>query len=196
MSPRTADRGAALTGAVGAVTPAGGEPAGASKARCDWPQRREDRVHDRPLALPAAVASDRRRRSGGPSWKDSAPHGRGTKKLRRPSTCRARTGVADAADRSATLGRRVGIAFTRPERLVTAMGENQRWLRLSESALRAMLAPLGIDRIQVDALLVAPGLGPDLTAAVPAPPAARVARAARRRIGRRPGRTRHPVPVR
>ncbi|MET8229798.1 SAV_915 family protein [Micromonospora sp. NPDC005298] len=53
-------------------------------------------------------------------------------------------------------GRRVGIAFTRPELLVTAMGADQQWEELSESALRGMLRPLGIDVIQVDPLLVAP----------------------------------------
>ncbi|MEW1583865.1 SAV_915 family protein [Micromonospora vinacea] len=55
-------------------------------------------------------------------------------------------------------GRRVGIAFTRPELLVAAMGADQQWEELCESALRSMLRPLGIDRIQVDPLLVAPPL--------------------------------------
>nr|WTA68312.1 hypothetical protein OHB51_03820 [Micromonospora sp. NBC_00855] len=55
-------------------------------------------------------------------------------------------------------GQRVGIAFTRPELLVAAMGVDQPWEELCESALRGMLRPLGIDRIQVDPLLVAPPL--------------------------------------
>ncbi|MBG6068230.1 SAV_915 family protein [Micromonospora ureilytica] len=55
-------------------------------------------------------------------------------------------------------GQRVGIAFTRPELLVAAMGADQQWVELCESALRGMLRPLGIDRIQVDPLLVAPPL--------------------------------------
>ncbi|MFI5927067.1 SAV_915 family protein [Micromonospora sp. NPDC051543] len=55
-------------------------------------------------------------------------------------------------------GERVGIAFTRPDLLVTAMGADQPWEVLCESALRGMLRPLGIDRIQVDPLLVAPPL--------------------------------------
>ncbi|MET8084131.1 SAV_915 family protein [Micromonospora sp. NPDC005237] len=53
-------------------------------------------------------------------------------------------------------GQRVGIAFTRPELLVAAMGADQPWEELCEPALRGMLRPLGIDRIQVDPLLVAP----------------------------------------
>ncbi len=53
-------------------------------------------------------------------------------------------------------GQRVGIAFTRPELLVAAMGADQPWEELCESALRGMLRPLGIDVIQVDPLLVAP----------------------------------------
>ncbi|MEU5911369.1 SAV_915 family protein [Micromonospora sp. NPDC047527] len=56
-------------------------------------------------------------------------------------------------------GQRVGIAFTRVELLAAAMGADQPWEELCESALRGMLRPLGIDRIQVDPLLVAPPLG-------------------------------------
>jgi hypothetical protein len=59
-------------------------------------------------------------------------------------------------------GRRVGIAFTRPDRLVAAMGKRQQWMRLSESALRAMLLPLGISDIQVDPILVGPSITPSL----------------------------------
>ncbi|MCO1595376.1 hypothetical protein M8C17_09390 [Micromonospora sp. RHAY321] len=55
-------------------------------------------------------------------------------------------------------GVRLGIAFTRPELLVAAMGAEQPWEELCESALRGMLRPLGIDVIQVDPLLVAPPL--------------------------------------
>ncbi|MFJ6149809.1 SAV_915 family protein [Micromonospora profundi] len=55
-------------------------------------------------------------------------------------------------------GQRVGIAFTRVELLVAAMGADQQWEELCESALRGMLRPLDIDRIQVDPLLVAPPL--------------------------------------
>ncbi|WP_446218623.1 SAV_915 family protein [Micromonospora sp. IBHARD004] len=54
----------------------------------------------------------------------------------------------------------MGIAFTRFDRLAAAMGERQRWMRLSESALRAMLTPLGIGRIQLDPILVGPEITP------------------------------------
>ncbi|MGW3896186.1 SAV_915 family protein [Micromonospora profundi] len=68
-------------------------------------------------------------------------------------------------------GQRVGIAFTRVELLVAAMGPDQQWEELCESALRGMLRPLGIDRIQVDPLLVAPPL-PDSIGDRAAPTAA------------------------
>lgn len=47
-------------------------------------------------------------------------------------------------------GGRVGLAFTSEERLVRALGEGQRSIRLHVSALRALLRPLGVTRIQVD----------------------------------------------
>ncbi|MET7670028.1 SAV_915 family protein [Micromonospora luteifusca] len=59
-------------------------------------------------------------------------------------------------------GQRVGIAFTRPELLIAAMGTDQPWEELCESALRGMLRPLGINVIQVDPLLVAPPLDPSV----------------------------------
>ncbi|MEU7608323.1 SAV_915 family protein [Micromonospora sp. NPDC049204] len=61
-------------------------------------------------------------------------------------------------------GQRLGIAFTRPELLAAAMGVDQHWEELCESALRGMLRPLGIDVIQVDPLLVAPPLDPKTVA--------------------------------
>ncbi|MER7888545.1 SAV_915 family protein [Micromonospora sp. NPDC094482] len=67
-------------------------------------------------------------------------------------------------------GQRVGLAFTGPEKLVGAMGADQPWTRLCESALRAMLKPLGIDRIQLDPLLVAPPVAPEAPAGTPSAP--------------------------
>ncbi|WP_285626288.1 SAV_915 family protein [Actinoallomurus iriomotensis] len=52
-------------------------------------------------------------------------------------------------------GERVGIAFTTEARLVEAMGAGQAWIRLHERAMRAMLAPLGVTRLQVDPRVVA-----------------------------------------
>ncbi|MET7749154.1 SAV_915 family protein [Micromonospora sp. NPDC005367] len=79
-------------------------------------------------------------------------------------------------------GQRVGLAFTDPERLARAMGTDQPSIRLCESALRSMLRPLGIDRIQVDPLLVAPPVRPD--AAVAHQPTALLARGSRERRDR------------
>ncbi|GIG70957.1 SAV_915 family protein [Phytomonospora endophytica] len=55
-------------------------------------------------------------------------------------------------------GGRVGIAFSRLDLLAAAMGDSQRWIRLSDSALRSMLTPLGITRTQLDPVLVAPDI--------------------------------------
>jgi hypothetical protein len=60
-------------------------------------------------------------------------------------------------------GERVGIAFTTQARLVEVMGVEQPWIHLDERAMRAMLAPLGVTRIQVDPGVVAPGLPVPMT---------------------------------
>jgi hypothetical protein len=52
-------------------------------------------------------------------------------------------------------GERVGIAFTTEERLAETMGTGQEWIRLHERALRAMLRPLGVTRIQLDPRVLA-----------------------------------------
>jgi hypothetical protein len=52
-------------------------------------------------------------------------------------------------------GPRVGIAFTSVEALQTASLPGQDWIRLAQPALRALLRPLGIERIQVDPVLIA-----------------------------------------
>ena len=51
-------------------------------------------------------------------------------------------------------GGRIGIAFSTVDRLKAAMGDTQRWVALSESALLAMVRPLGIVDIECDAVLV------------------------------------------
>ena len=53
-------------------------------------------------------------------------------------------------------GERVGIAFTTEERLTGTMGPDQERIHLHERALRAMLRPLGVTRIQVDPRVLAP----------------------------------------
>ncbi|MEW2354774.1 SAV_915 family protein [Spirillospora sp. NPDC029432] len=72
-------------------------------------------------------------------------------------------------------GERVGIAFTSEERLRAALGGGQRRIRLGERALRSLLRPMGITRIQVDPLLV----GPEFPAAPAARGAERVVAGAR-----------------
>jgi hypothetical protein len=51
-------------------------------------------------------------------------------------------------------GARVGVAFSTLAQLVAASGRRQDWLRMSEDNLRDVLAPLGITRIQLDAVTV------------------------------------------
>jgi hypothetical protein len=51
-------------------------------------------------------------------------------------------------------GPRAGIAFTSLEALQTATRPGQDWIRLAQPALRALLHPLGIERIQVDPVLI------------------------------------------
>jgi hypothetical protein len=51
-------------------------------------------------------------------------------------------------------GARVGIAFSTLAELRAASGVPE-WMRMSEPALRDLLAPLGISRIQLDPTLVA-----------------------------------------
>lgn len=55
-------------------------------------------------------------------------------------------------------GERAGIAFTTEALLVAAMGAGQPWIQVSERALREMLEPLGITRIQVDPGMIAASL--------------------------------------
>ena len=47
-------------------------------------------------------------------------------------------------------GDRVGLAFTSEASLLMTLGPSQQWIRLAPSALRAMLAPLGVTCIRVD----------------------------------------------
>lgn len=65
-------------------------------------------------------------------------------------------------------GERVGIAFTRLALLTAVMGVDQLWVRIDAAAMRAMLAPLGIDRIQFDPLII-PAVRGSVKAAARAP---------------------------
>ncbi|WP_299529886.1 SAV_915 family protein [uncultured Streptomyces sp.] len=67
------------------------------------------------------------------------------------------------------LGDRTAVAFTSPARLARVLGAAQGWIVLSEPALRALAAPLGVRRLVVD---------PQFSAA-PVAPSGRVAAADR-----------------
>ncbi|MFH9612580.1 SAV_915 family protein [Streptomyces pratensis] len=55
------------------------------------------------------------------------------------------------------LGIRTAVAFTDELQLLHALGRRQTWIRLSEPAVRALVAPLGVVDLVVDPLLAAPG---------------------------------------
>ncbi|MFJ3901618.1 SAV_915 family protein [Streptomyces sp. NPDC090025] len=57
-------------------------------------------------------------------------------------------------------GARTAVAFTSPERLRAALGAEQAWTPLAESALWALVRPLGVGTLTVD---------PTLTPAPPRP---------------------------
>jgi hypothetical protein len=57
------------------------------------------------------------------------------------------------------LGGRTAVAFTTPRRLYAALGARQAWIRLSEPALRALTAPLGVTAVTVDPRLAAHPVG-------------------------------------
>ncbi len=54
------------------------------------------------------------------------------------------------------LGDRTAVGFTRPDLLATTLGAEQPWIRLSESALRAVASPLGACPLTIDPTLTAP----------------------------------------
>lgn len=47
-------------------------------------------------------------------------------------------------------GERVGLAFTSEVSFRLSMGPSERWARLDGEALKAMLAPLGVEHLWVD----------------------------------------------
>lgn len=57
------------------------------------------------------------------------------------------------------LGVRTAVAFTDERQLTRTLGRQQAWVRLSEPAVRALVAPLGIVGLTVDPLMTAPGTG-------------------------------------
>ncbi|MDH6711132.1 hypothetical protein P3T27_007884 [Kitasatospora sp. MAA19] len=65
-------------------------------------------------------------------------------------------------------GRRCAVGFSSPESLAALLGPDQAFTELGEPALRALVAPLGVDTLVLDPRLVAP---PATTAAIPLAPA-------------------------
>jgi hypothetical protein len=54
------------------------------------------------------------------------------------------------------LGGRTAVGFTTERQLVATLGSDQEWIMLSEYALRALAAPLGVTTLTVDPQLAAP----------------------------------------
>ncbi|MGW1405545.1 SAV_915 family protein [Streptomyces sp. NPDC002403] len=66
------------------------------------------------------------------------------------------------------LGARTAVAFTHERRLVRTLGQRQTWIRLSEPAIRALVAPLGVTGLVVDPqLAVLPVAGAPRAAGTP-----------------------------
>lgn len=61
------------------------------------------------------------------------------------------------------VGGRTAVAFTTPQRLTDELGARQPWIRLSESALRALTEPLGVPRVTVDPRLTPGSASTDRT---------------------------------
>ncbi|MEV7526558.1 SAV_915 family protein [Streptomyces sp. NPDC091371] len=78
------------------------------------------------------------------------------------------------------LGARTAVGFTDPGRLAATFGAEQPWIRLSESALRAVAQPLGVVLMTVDPTFTAPAVtgsvatGSPMNGPAPAPAAPRV----------------------
>ncbi|MEC4019291.1 SAV_915 family protein [Streptomyces sp. H27-D2] len=53
------------------------------------------------------------------------------------------------------IGTRTAVAFTSALQLSRVLGPQQPWIRLAATAVRALAAPLGVDRLSVDPLLTA-----------------------------------------
>ncbi|MFC5801859.1 SAV_915 family protein [Streptomyces formicae] len=73
------------------------------------------------------------------------------------------------------LRRRTAVGFTSTERLSAALGEGQPRIRLSEPALRALAAPLGVTALTIDPQLSAPAPAAPWTPAPATTPAPVVA---------------------
>jgi len=68
---------------------------------------------------------------------------------------RAGSGMAAIQCDRLPTGQPVGVAFTSASRLASVMGAGQPWILLSQAAMKEMLEPIGVTRIQVDPGLIA-----------------------------------------
>ncbi|MET9693428.1 MULTISPECIES: SAV_915 family protein [unclassified Streptomyces] len=73
-----------------------------------------------------------------------------------------RPGIAEVVLRMfrTPLGDRTAVGFTRPDLLAATLGAEQPWIRLSESALRALASPLGACPLTIDPTFTAPAVTP------------------------------------
>ncbi|MFF1556699.1 SAV_915 family protein [Streptomyces sp. NPDC058279] len=67
------------------------------------------------------------------------------------------------------LGGRTAVGFTTADRLAAVLGPDQRWIRLAEPALRALVRPLGVTTVTVDPQLCIPRPTPERPAYGAAP---------------------------
>ncbi|MFJ9694379.1 SAV_915 family protein [Kitasatospora sp. NPDC101183] len=72
-------------------------------------------------------------------------------------------------------GRRCAVGFSSPEALAALLGPGQAHTELAETALREMIAPLGVDTLVVDPRLVAPSVSTPAAPSTPPSPAAATA---------------------
>jgi hypothetical protein len=68
---------------------------------------------------------------------------------------RTRSGMAAIQCVRLPTGQPVGVAFTSESRLASVMGAGQPWILLSQAAMKELLEPIGVTRIQVDPGLIA-----------------------------------------
>ncbi|MEV2248699.1 SAV_915 family protein [Streptomyces sp. NPDC049970] len=67
------------------------------------------------------------------------------------------------------LGERTAVGFTHQDLLTATFGAGQASIRLSESALRSLAAPLGIERLVLDPALSAPAVTAESVSAAQEP---------------------------
>ncbi|MFD9464446.1 SAV_915 family protein [Streptomyces sp. NPDC060027] len=97
-------------------------------------------------------------RSEDPEPAERLPAGRHGLRFPGPLFVPVRPGPTGCATRffRTPLGARTAVGFTSAAKLTATLGSDQTWIRLSEPALRALAAPLGVTALTVDPQLSAP----------------------------------------